>query len=77
MPRPKVTRPETALQSSPYTPAKAGSRARRSAPGPAPGLGTAPLRISSSVSSAAETVPTSIIVVRTPRMCMRYGETTL
>ncbi|MGC0376673.1 hypothetical protein RKD28_004189 [Streptomyces sp. SAI-229] len=67
VPSPYVTRPEAALHSSANTPASAAHR----------GLRTDRLRISTRVSSPADTVPAIIIVVRTPRTDIRYGDTTL
>ncbi len=67
MPRPKVTRPDRALQRKAKTPASEHHR----------GLRTALTRTRISAVRAADTVPTIIIVVRTPRTDIRYGETTL
>ncbi|CAM5560190.1 hypothetical protein SGRIM128S_01809 [Streptomyces griseomycini] len=67
MPSPNVTRPEAALHSSANTPASAAHS----------GLRTTRPRMRTSVSSPADTVPAIIIVVRTPRTDIRYGDTTL
>ncbi len=67
VPRPNVTRPDTALPSSPNRPISAAGSGWR----------TARLRTRTSVSSPAESVPASIIVVRTPSTDIRYGDTTL
>ncbi len=67
MPSPKVTRPEIALAISPKTPASDAHR----------GFRTERLRSRTSVSRPAEMVPAIIIVVRTPRTDIRYGDTTL
>ncbi len=67
MPRPKVTRPDRALQRKAKTPATAQ----------AIGLRTARTRTRISAVSAADRVPVIIIVVRTPSTDIRYGETTL
>ncbi|GHG76094.1 hypothetical protein GCM10018980_73810 [Streptomyces capoamus] len=67
VPSPKVTRPEIALARNAATPPSEAHS----------GLRTARLRIRTSVSSAADTVPAIIIVVRTPRTDIRYGDTTL
>ncbi len=67
VPSPKVTRPEIALHRKAKTPASEAHS----------GFLTARLRISTVVSRPAETVPAIIIVVRTPRTDIRYGDTTL
>ncbi len=67
MPSPNVTRPDTALASSPNRPASEAHS----------GLRTTRLRIRIIVSSPADTVPAIIIVVRTPNTDIRYGEITL
>ncbi|CAM5703092.1 hypothetical protein STENM223S_11566 [Streptomyces tendae] len=67
MPSPNVTRPDAALHSSAKTPASAGPT----------GFRTGRPRTRISASSPAETVPTIIIVERTPRTDIRYGDTTL
>lgn len=67
VPRPYVTRPDTALQRNAKTPASAGHT----------GSLTGRLRTSTSVSRAAEIVPAIIIVVRTPSTDIRYGDTML
>src|SRR4051812_20698210 len=67
VPRPKVTRPDTALQISARTPASAAHS----------GFRTDRLRMRTMVSRPADTVPAIIMVVRTPRTDIRYGDTTL
>ncbi|CAM5360954.1 hypothetical protein STANM309S_05877 [Streptomyces tanashiensis] len=67
MPSPNVTRPEVALAISAKTPASAAHS----------GLRTDPAAQRTSVSRPAEIVPAIIIVVRTPRTDIRYGDTTL
>ncbi len=67
MPSPNVTRPDSALHRNAKTPASAQ----------ASGLRTAGTRTRISAVSPEETVPTIIIVVRTPSTDIRYGETTL
>src|SRR5438132_734761 len=67
MPRPYVTRPDAALHSSAKRPASEAHS----------GFFTERLRIRISVSRPAEIVPAIIIVVRTPRTDIRYGDTTL
>ena len=64
VPRPNVTRPETALQVIAAAPYNAGHRGRS----------MALLRTSTSASSAAESEPATIMVVRTPASAMRYGD---
>lgn len=67
MPRPNVTRPDIALHRYAKTPAIEH----------AIGLRTARTLTRISAVSPAETVPTIIIVVRTPSSDIRYGDTTL
>jgi hypothetical protein len=67
VPRPKVTRPETALHRN----------AKRPASDAHSGFFTDRLRMRIIVSRPAETVPAIIIVVRTPSTDIRYGDTTL
>ncbi len=62
-----MTRPETALPVNASAPNRAGSHGRA----------RARLRTSRSASSPAETVPAMIIVVRTPRVAMTYGDRAL
>lgn len=67
MPRPNVTRPDSALQRNAKTPAIEQ----------ASGLRTARTRTRISAVSAADSVPATIIVLRTPSSDIRYGDTTL